>query len=1794
MRPSRSLRFVLPSVVAAAALVAAGLSLAGPPAASPAAPTATARHCPAGYSSYAEFQQAEQRLRLATSSGGVDTALLEVADQFARDKVASGEAVGAGTCVNDARPEQMRELALRAAQQAAPRLAPYASVAPGAFSAAAEQRAALRAGSIAGTAGTGAEYGTGPLVVDDPAHPEVNGLGLGDNSGRVDSFDYDPASGRLFAAVGSGGIWMSEDLAVSWEPLSDTLPSTVTGSVGWAPAAGGRPGTVLALTGEPTFGASAYTGIGAYYTEDFPTAVAAGRQPTWRKATGVPDGALGFALSVSPVDPSVVFAATSLGLFRSADGGRSYVNAVLPVGPATPGGQPCAGVTDLTARPECVLANVVTDVVVQRPGGTTGSPGGRVVAAVGWRGGNRVEPGTDVTQAPSNGVYGSDTGAVGSFEQLNAGNVDRPDAFAEQDGIGRVELGEVSGPQQDHDYLYAIVQDARLINGGVDAIDAPVGGEDTAPLNPRAGGTVLEGVYVSSDFGSSWRRVADDNTVARNPAAGSALIGVGTGLGFEPGVQAWYDLWIKPDPTVQTATGVPTRLLFGLEEVWENEQSPLNSVSGVVGPTSFKVIGRYFAGDSCQLLSAGLPACPTNRAPQVSYTTHPDQQDAIFVPVDAADPSKGVHLVVGNDGGVYRQTLTPDAADDTTNEQQSTVQFGVGTGDFDNAHWGRGANDGFHTLLPYYAAMAKDGTVWAGLQDNGNLKVDAARGLQQFETYGGDGFFSAVDPDDSDVAYEEVTAAAMSVTVDGGTSWRSIPPPITNAKFANPFRMDPTDANHLITAGKEVVETLIGPETVGIGDVMGVEDPTAPPTDWIQVYDLGTAGSPGDPDATPSATDPANGMSAVDVVSDNAYVGFCGICDPLNNALPFKNGLATNVGADVDPERGTSRGWHVAAAKGLPNRYITSVRMDERDADTVYATVGGYTRRWVPPGTLGDENGDIGTGHLYVSRDAGETFTDVSANLPDAPATWVELRGDQVLVGTDLGAFASARTGITAEGFAPLEDVPAVPISSLEVSPADPDVVTIATFGRGVWTYTFDDTVEPVTYTRVQGGDRVATAVETSKQQYRAGADTVVVAVSGQYADALAGAPLAYQLTAPLLLTPGASLAPAAAAEVRRLGAKRAVVLGGPAALAPKVEADLKAAGVTTVERIAGADRFATAAEVAGRLSDKSSVFVVEGADADPRRGWPDAISVGPAVGADRPSRPARHHRGGAAGDQAGADRPRGHDRHDRRRTGGGVRRGGRGDRRAGRDRRRRADRRRRPVRDLGQGRRAGAGEQDRRGARLAGHGPAVRRRPRRRPDRGQRPRRAAAGRPDVAGQQPGDPAVPARERRGPALGALPRRAFCDQRDRGRPGPGGGGGRSAAGAHADRHPGRAVRLRDRRGGLDRRGQLDPAGAGSRLDDQLRGRALHRRGELGAHLTGPDGARQRRLRVVVRAARHRGRLRRLRAAVVLRRRDVDDRRDLPGAQRRLPGVQPAVGRLRRPGRAAAGAVPVQQRRHLQLDADAGALRRGRRLRRGVRRRRAAAAVGTSRGSGQRSARTPYLPPEAPRPPAGATPAVAAGDRLGQRIGEPVCPLGSTATGGTPGQSARGPAARPVRFGTGADGTALAAVEGEGAKCGSRSSARATSGCRWPCVRSTSGTRWSASRSTPSAALGCRPATPTSRTCRATTWQQPSPQAGTPRRRATRRQRGSTWPSSPSRHRCAKVVRTSVTSSQQAAHSRRTCVRVRWSCWSRRPTRARPRTSWGLSWSPAPGCALAATSCSASARSASTPGTRSGGS
>ncbi len=158
------------------------------------------------------------------------------------------------------------------------------------------------------------------------------------------------------------------------------------------------------------------------------------------------------------------------------------------------------------------------------------------------------------------------------------------------------------------------------------------------------------------------------------------------------------------------------------------------------------------------------------------------------------------------------------------------------------------------------------------------------------------------------------------------------------------------------------------------------------------------------------------------------------------------------------------------------------------------------------------------------------------------------------------------------------------------------------------WGFTATD----VPTTRLAGADRIGTALAISGASHPDDhqAPAVALARSDDFADALAGAPLAAHAGGPILLTRSDRLAPAVADELRRLLPDDGVVhlLGGVAALADDVAEDVRALGFDVI-RHAGKDRFETAVAIAEALHPVDEVFVVSG------QTFPDALAASaPAV----------------------------------------------------------------------------------------------------------------------------------------------------------------------------------------------------------------------------------------------------------------------------------------------------------------------------------------------------------------------------------------------------------------------------------------------------------------------------------------------------------------------------------------------------------------------------------------------------
>jgi putative cell wall-binding protein len=155
---------------------------------------------------------------------------------------------------------------------------------------------------------------------------------------------------------------------------------------------------------------------------------------------------------------------------------------------------------------------------------------------------------------------------------------------------------------------------------------------------------------------------------------------------------------------------------------------------------------------------------------------------------------------------------------------------------------------------------------------------------------------------------------------------------------------------------------------------------------------------------------------------------------------------------------------------------------------------------------------------------------------------------------------------------------------------------------------------------RISGTDRYSTAVAISQATYPTPAvETVYLATGTAFPDALAVAAVAGSDDAPLLLVPGPApnLAgvPSVIAELTRLGPDRIVLIGGPGAVSPGIEAHIRSLfPAISVERISGADRYATAAAISAASFAGGGHPVVYAATG---RNFPDALAGAALAGAD-------------------------------------------------------------------------------------------------------------------------------------------------------------------------------------------------------------------------------------------------------------------------------------------------------------------------------------------------------------------------------------------------------------------------------------------------------------------------------------------------------------------------------------------------------------------------------------------------
>ncbi|MCK5056853.1 MAG: hypothetical protein KAT34_09375 [Candidatus Aminicenantes bacterium] len=128
----------------------------------------------------------------------------------------------------------------------------------------------------------------------------------------------------------------------------------------------------------------------------------------------------------------------------------------------------------------------------------------------------------------------------------------------------------------------------------------------------------------------------------------------------------------------------------------------------------------------------------------------------------------------------------------------------------------------------------------------------------------------------------------------------------------------------------------------------------------------------------------------------------------------------------------------ITGVGGPVNTWVSRVLASNHDAGTAYVTKSGYRE-------------DVFKPFIYRTKDFGQSWEDISGNLPGAPISVVfedNLNPDLLFVGNDKGVYFTLNSG---SRWIPLKNnMPPVPVRDLLIHPREKDLV-VGTYGRGVW-----------------------------------------------------------------------------------------------------------------------------------------------------------------------------------------------------------------------------------------------------------------------------------------------------------------------------------------------------------------------------------------------------------------------------------------------------------------------------------------------------------------------------------------------------------------------------------------------------------------------------------------------------------------------------------------------------------------------------------------------------------------------
>jgi LPXTG-motif cell wall-anchored protein len=357
----------------------------------------------------------------------------------------------------------------------------------------------------------------------------------------------------------------------------------------------------------------------------------------------------------------------------------------------------------------------------------------------------------------------------------------------------------------------------------------------------------------------------------------------------------------------------------------------------------------------------------------------------------AWDPNVEDRVYVGNDGGVYR-----------SDDNAANFEFGE--------------YQPFSQLYSIDVDESDAERIVGGLQDNGvnrSFGPDETGPGSWDEYVGGDGEAAVINPQDGQILYGCSQYGACSVSFDGGETSQGVQyngeacAPLAGCPRANwfsPIVLDPADPSIVYTGHFSLFKSTdngrnfdrIGGTTVDFSN--GPPPTESEPNPLFRHYATIT---------TIAATDTDRGIILVGTDDGNLW-------------------RSSDAGETFE---------QMESDAFVPGEYVTRMAIDLVDPLKMYATFSGY------------RSGD-NAAYVVASYDGGDTWTNISGNLPEAPVNDIVIIGDDLAVGTDVGVFITKDKGAT--WLAVGDNLPKVPVTDIRYH-SKSNRIFAATFGRSGW-----------------------------------------------------------------------------------------------------------------------------------------------------------------------------------------------------------------------------------------------------------------------------------------------------------------------------------------------------------------------------------------------------------------------------------------------------------------------------------------------------------------------------------------------------------------------------------------------------------------------------------------------------------------------------------------------------------------------------------------------------------------------